>query len=47
MLRVIGQASGAAQPPAGKLASDDVVVAGCESLTCYFGVRYIRGGLVS
>lgn len=40
MLRVIGQASGAtAQPPAGKLASDDVAVADCESLTCYFGVR--------
>lgn len=45
MLRVIGQASGAtAQPPAGKLASHDVAVAGCESLTCYFGVRCIRGG---
>lgn len=44
MLRVIGQASGAtAQPPAGKLASDDVAVADCESLTCYFGVRCIRG----
>lgn len=42
MLRVSGQASGAmAQPPAGKLASDDVVVADCESLTCYFGVRCI------